>query len=79
MMTRKDYNLIANTFRRNRVYATANAHTYNSDVDKAYARLAIELATDLALANENFQAQRFLTACEPDAPNEIQRQLVNRK
>ena len=76
MMTRKDYQLIANTFRRNRVYAHAND---NEVVSKAYARLAIELATDLALANDNFQVQRFLTACELAEPSETQSRLVNRK
>ena len=63
-MTRKDYQLIADVFQRNRIYDSfifdeeARGSAY-----RAASRVAYDLADALALDNPRFNRDTFLKAC----------------
>lgn len=59
-MTRKDYQLIANTLAAERAYHADLGQAYAAEtVESVAARLADELADD----NPRFDRERFLKAC----------------
>lgn len=67
-MTRKDFELIANTIKAERTLISKVMLTEEvEEVDKALAHLVDRFVIELSGVNPRFDPKRFRKACEPDS------------